>query len=67
MNRSEGGWHHNFARLAYWCERWDELNEQLAQLGPVNYDYFGGKEAFDKMVRLAKEHTATGAKTAATK
>jgi hypothetical protein len=66
LNPNVIGRHHNYARYAYRCEQWDELNEQLAQLGPVNYGYFGGKEAFEKMVRLAKEHTATGAKTAET-
>lgn len=38
---------------------WDELNKQLKLLGPVNYDYCnGGREEFDKMVKLAKEHGA---------
>ncbi|PYJ85659.1 MAG: hypothetical protein DME22_08200 [Verrucomicrobia bacterium] len=61
LNPNKPGWHHNYARYAYWCEQWDELNQQLLQLGPVNYDYFGGKEEFDKMVLLAKQHAAPDA------
>ncbi len=47
-----------YARYAYWAEDWDKLNELLPKLGPVNYDFFGGKEEFDKMVQLAGEHAA---------
>jgi hypothetical protein len=32
------------------------VNEQLPLLGPVNYAYFGGKEAFDAIVAEAREH-----------
>jgi len=28
----------------------------VPKLEPVNYSYFGGEEAFDKMVETAKEH-----------
>jgi hypothetical protein len=56
LNPDSTSWRHNYAKFAYLCERWDELNRQIKQLGEVNYDYFGGKEAFDKMVRLAREH-----------
>jgi hypothetical protein len=56
LNPDVGGWHHNYALYAYKCEQWDELNRQLALLGPISYEYFGGREEFDKMVRLAKEH-----------
>ena len=57
LNPGKTGWHHNYALYAYRAEQWDELNRQLKLLGPVNYSYFGGKEEFDKMVRLAKEHS----------
>ncbi|MGH7954138.1 MAG: hypothetical protein ACREFE_19770 [Limisphaerales bacterium] len=47
-----------YARFAYRAEDWDKLNELIPKLGPViNYDFFGGKDEFDKMVQLAKEHT----------
>ena len=28
----------------------------IPKIEPVNYTSFGGKDAFDKMVQLAKEH-----------
>jgi hypothetical protein len=46
----------DYAKLAYRCERWDELNELIPKLGESSYEYLGGKEAYEKMVRLAKEH-----------
>ena len=49
-------WRHNYAWYAYKCQAWDDLNAQLKLLGPVNYDYFGGRTAFDKMVAEAREH-----------
>ena len=56
MNTGVGGFYHNYALYAYKCEQWDKLNELIPMLGPVKHDYFGGKDEFDKMVRLAKEH-----------
>lgn len=56
LNPDEISWYHNYAWYAYHGEQWKVLNELLPKLGPVNYDYFGGKEEFDKMVQLAKEH-----------
>src|SRR5438477_13045687 len=49
-----------------WCVtgRKPELNKQLSLLGPVNYDDFGGKQKFDEMVKLAKEHVGKGGKVA---
>jgi len=32
------------------------LNELIPKLGPETYYRFGGKDEFDKMVQLAKEH-----------
>lgn len=49
-------WRHNYARYAYWCEQWEELNKQLGLLSPVDYSFFGGREAYNAMVRRAKEH-----------
>jgi hypothetical protein len=56
LNPDAQAYRHNYAKYAYRCEQWDDLNTQLKLLGEINYDYFGGKEAFEKMVRLAKEH-----------
>jgi hypothetical protein len=45
-----------YALYAYRCEQWDELNRLLPTLGKIHYDVFGGKAAFYKMARLAKQH-----------
>jgi peroxiredoxin len=58
LNPDATSWYHNYAWYAYRCERWKKLNELIPKLGRVNYSYFGGKDAFDKMVRLAKEHAS---------
>jgi hypothetical protein len=47
---------HNYALYAFYAEDWAELNRQLPLLGTVNYSYFGGKDRFDEIVHLAKEH-----------
>jgi len=56
LNPAEKGWRHNYALYAYRAEQWDDLNRQLPLLGEINYEFFGGKDQYDKMVRLAKEH-----------
>jgi tetratricopeptide (TPR) repeat protein len=58
LNPDASGWHHNYARYAYWAEQWDELNRQLPLLGEINYEFFGGKDEFDKMVRLTQAHAS---------
>ena len=45
-----------YVRFAYKCAAWDDLNAQLRLLGRVNYDEFGGQEAFAKMLADAREH-----------
>ena len=57
VNPNDFDEHQQFALFAYRCEQWDELNRQLLLLGKVHYDVFGGKNGFDKMVRLAKDHS----------
>ena len=56
LNPEEIGWRHNYAQYAYWADQWDDLNRQIPLLGQINYEFFGGKDQFDKMVRLAKGH-----------
>ena len=51
----EIGWRHNYAWVAYKAEEWDDLRKQIPLLGEINYSYFGGKEAFEEMVRKAEE------------
>jgi hypothetical protein len=58
LNPNDVGWHHNYALYAYRAGDWDVLNRQLPLLGPINYEFFGGKPAFDEMAREAKKHAA---------
>ena len=53
----------NYAWYAYHAEDWDKLNELIPKLGPASYYAFGGKDEFDKMVQLAKEHASQPAAT----
>ena len=57
MNPTNTGYRHNYALYAYRCRQWDELNRQLKLFaGRTNYNYFGGREAFEKMAKEAKDH-----------
>jgi hypothetical protein len=56
LNPDATRYYHNYARYAYRAEDWDKLNELIPKLGPVNYDFFGGENGFNKMVQLAKEN-----------
>ena len=56
LNPDAISYYHNYASYAYKCEQWDKLNELIPKLGPVNYEFFGGKSEFEKMVRLAEKH-----------
>jgi hypothetical protein len=56
LNPKAISWRHNYARYAYWCQQWDVLQEQIELMGnDINYSYFGGREKYDEMVRLAAE------------
>jgi len=61
LNPDASGYYHNYAWYAYRAEQWDKLNELIPKLGEVNYSFFGGKEEYDKMVQLAKEHSHSAA------
>ena len=66
LNPDTTGYYEYYAWYAYQAEQWDTLNELIPKLGPETYYRFGGKDEFDKMVRLAKEH-AGGSKLGDTK
>lgn len=53
-NPNEISWYHNYAWYAYQAGDWKAFNELVPKLGPINYNYFGGKDRFDKMVAYAK-------------
>jgi len=55
LNGEDNGWRHNYVLCAWRCQQWKALDEQLAKLKDVNYEYFGGQEAFEKMVQTARE------------
>jgi hypothetical protein len=58
LNPDAVSWRHNYALYAYKCGQWDEFLHQTTLFsGGTNYSYFGGREAFDKMIQMAKEHT----------
>jgi len=59
LNPTETSWRHNYALYAYRAEQWNDLSRELTLFGgSTNYDYFGGKDEFDKMVSLAQAHTS---------
>jgi hypothetical protein len=58
LNPNEISWYHNYAWYAYQADQWATLNKLIPKLGPVNYDYFGGRDKFEEMVRQAKQHGA---------
>lgn len=61
LNPDAVGWHHNYARHAYWSEQWATLEQQLKLFGPTNYDFFGGRAEFEKMTALAGKQGTSAA------
>lgn len=55
LNPTQTGWYHNYALHAYRCGQYAKFTELLPLLGRVNYEYFGGPERFETLVRSAKE------------
>jgi hypothetical protein len=58
FNPDAVGYRHNYALYAWKCEAWKELNKQIPSLGEINYDYFGGKAEYQRMLREAKAHAS---------
>jgi hypothetical protein len=49
------GWRHNYAWYAYHCGQWDDFNRQLPLFTfGTNYNYFGGRDTFERMVQHAR-------------
>jgi hypothetical protein len=55
-NPDATGRYYQYAWYAYKCGQWVKFIELIPRLGPVNCDYFSGKDKFDEMVQLAKEN-----------
>ncbi len=57
LNPEEVSYRHNYAWWAYKCGKHREFLEQVALFPSINYEYFGGRQEFDRMVRVAKDVT----------
>lgn len=56
-------WRHNYAMHAYRAEDWEEFNRQLRLFSTgTNFDYFGGRETFERMVENGRQHAADRAR-----
>ena len=53
LNPQATGYHDYYLQAAYRAGQWHAFNDLLNRIGTVNYDYFGGKDRFDEMVRHA--------------
>jgi hypothetical protein len=58
LNPERTDFYNAYALHAYQAEQWDALNALLTKLPFTNYDTFGGKAEFDKMIRAAKAHAS---------
>jgi hypothetical protein len=56
LNPEETHVYNAYVLHAYQAEQWAALNELIPKLTTTNYDMFGGKSEFDKMIRLANAH-----------
>jgi hypothetical protein len=60
VNPTWTGYRHNQAKYAYQCGRWEVFLGLVPELdvngSGINYEYFGGEEAFKQMVATAKSH-----------
>lgn len=56
LNPDSAGWHHDYAHYAFLCGQWKEFLHQTTLFSyGTNYIYFGGKDEFEQMLRLADE------------
>jgi len=44
---------------AYRSKAWATIQEQVSLLNEIDYEYFGGRDAFDRMMAETREHLAT--------
>ena len=58
LNPNAAGYHAYYAWYAYYAEDWDTLNQLIPKLEPNDYNLFGGKNEFGKIVQLAKENAS---------
>ncbi len=60
LNGDDNSWRHNYVMCAWRCEQWKVLDDQIAKLTSVDYDYFGGKKAFEDMKQKAHDLALKG-------
>jgi hypothetical protein len=48
-------WRHTYLWCAARCGQWKAVNQQLSKLTEIDYDYFGGREAFEEFKKTASE------------
>lgn len=53
MDADTSGYQHNYALIAYRCGQYEEFERQRKLLQPINYSYFGGRQAYQTMVTNA--------------
>jgi len=59
MNPDDVSYRHDYAYYAYLCGQWSEfLNQTTLFSYGTNYNYFGGKDAFNKMLETARQRTS---------
>ena len=56
LNPDETHIYNAYVLHAYQAEQWAALNQLIPKLTTTNYDMFGGRSEFDKMIRLANAH-----------
>jgi hypothetical protein len=56
VNPKAIGMYKYYARHAWSADQWAAFNDLVPKVRPLDYDCFGGKNEFEKMVQLAKTH-----------
>jgi hypothetical protein len=49
----------HYARYAHRCGQWDEFKKQIVQVQEIDYQIFGGRRAFNQMLREANQNSNT--------
>ena len=61
LNPQSVSWYQTWALYAYRCDQWDKLNELIPKFERVDYNYFGGRTEYERMVDLAAMHSGKAA------
>jgi hypothetical protein len=62
LNPQDKQWRQTCFLYACLAEQWEEARKQLPLLEHLDYTYFGGKEAYEKMVQATRSHTSNQGK-----